>query len=581
MDRRILPVLGEPSGPAHQTLRTIQLTLITELTGPDDEGMRVWVKHYRRALSTAGHEVSYLELGGLPNFAAGRVSTLARVARSRPDVIQYVPYSGLTPASLLRMRLLGLAAPRAVRSIAVLQAGTDGMSAPPGCRADVALFASQRLRAATGDIATTNRVLYPIVDLERFRPAEGDALDFKAEHAIPADRPMVLHVGHLKPRRNLDVLADLARTGEWSVVMIASTSTEEDPKTRATLERAGVHVIREYLHDIERAYRAADVYVFPVRSALGSIEVPLSVVEARGCGTPVIATPFGALPELFADGGMVTYAETKEFAGRIRDLLADPPADSYREELEVFRSDTFVREAEGAFAASKTPLIVLSGVDGAGKSTQIERLTTALRERGQSVETLWCRWDPLLVKPAVKLLGVLARRRRRSASSSVNSATTEPAARRGIRAKVLDNRLMAAAWRALMVVDYGLRLAPKVRRARRRNDIVLLDRYWHDVMVDYSFGRHLREPPRALARLLPAPDGVVILDVDEDTALARKSDTPDREYLTERRRLYAELAARYDGRIVDAAREPDAVFADLLGDVTDIAGLPADPPEAA
>lgn len=131
-----------------------------------------------------------------------------------------------------------------------------------------------------------------------------------------------------------------------------------------------------------------------------------------------------------------------------------------------------------------------------------------------------------------------------------------------------------------MVVDYGLRLAPRVRRARRRNDIVLLDRYWHDVMVDYSFGRNLHKPPRALAHLLPAPDGVIILDVDEDTALARKSDTPDREYLTERRRLYGEVAARYGGRVVDASREPDAVFTDVHGHVSDIAGLKIDPPEA-
>ena len=84
-----------------------------------------------------------------------------------------------------------------------------------------------------------------------------------------------------------------------------------------------------------------------------------------------------------------------------------------------------------------------------------------------------------------------------------------------------------------MVVDYGVRLAPAVRRARRANDVVLLDRYWHDVMVDFSFGGPLHEPPRCCAALLPAADGIVILDVPEDDRAAAQ-DRHARRALPER-----------------------------------------------
>jgi thymidylate kinase len=65
----------------------------------------------------------------------------------------------------------------------------------------------------------------------------------------------------------------------------------------------------------------------------------------------------------------------------------------------------------------------------------------------------------------------------------------------------------------------------------------------------------------------------VILDVDEDAALQRKTDTPDRIYLTERRRLYRAAADRWGARIVDATRPAPAVFADIAAHVEDIISL--------
>jgi glycosyltransferase involved in cell wall biosynthesis len=105
--------------------------------------------------------------------------------------------------------------------------------------------------------------------------------------------------------------------------MVASTSTPADPEIEASLRAAGVNIVRRYLPDIERYYQAADVYLFPVEQEHGSVEIPLSVLEAMACDTPVVSTRFGGLPELFDDGPGLSYADADGMADAVRQALAD------------------------------------------------------------------------------------------------------------------------------------------------------------------------------------------------------------------------------------------------------------------
>jgi thymidylate kinase len=120
-------------------------------------------------------------------------------------------------------------------------------------------------------------------------------------------------------------------------------------------------------------------------------------------------------------------------------------------------------------------------------------------------------------------------------------------------------RVVRVAWRALIVVDYGLWTALRVRWARKKDQVVLLDRYWPDVMVDLSAGGDLQPTLPLLRCLLPDPDLLVVLDLRPEEAMKRKPESPDLRYLSGRRRLYLEIAAQEDGLVIDAAKDPDEV----------------------
>ncbi len=200
-------------------------------------------------------------------------------------------------------------------------------------------------------------------------------------------------------------------------------------------------------------------------------------------------------------------------------------------------------------------LVALCGIDGVGKSTQASNLVTWARESGLRADVLWCRWDPLLARPAIRLLN----RYSRSGSDTGEQPSSEHNRRRGLKRRVLSIPPLRAAWRGLMVLDYGLRTSVRVRRARRQLDLLVLDRYWHDVIVDLSAGGEMAKPPRLLTLLLPRPDRVLVLELPEEVAIMRQPDALDLTHLRQRRRLYSVVASQPDAALVDASGTEMAV----------------------
>ena len=79
-------------------------------------------------------------------------------------------------------------------------------------------------------------------------------------------------------------------------------------------------IIDGYNAKIEKCYGLADCYVFPTTTSVGSIDVPLTVLEAMAHNLPVVSTKFGGLPRIFKEGSGFFYADVASFCTKIQAL---------------------------------------------------------------------------------------------------------------------------------------------------------------------------------------------------------------------------------------------------------------------
>jgi thymidylate kinase len=94
-------------------------------------------------------------------------------------------------------------------------------------------------------------------------------------------------------------------------------------------------------------------------------------------------------------------------------------------------------------------------------------------------------------------------------------------------------------------LDYYAGYLLVIRRLLAKSNFIIFDRYFHDVLVDpqrYRYGGP-KWFAEILSRLVPQPDLVILLDVDPETILGRKSELP-REEIERQRKAYHTLQFR-------------------------------------
>ena len=95
-----------------------------------------------------------------------------------------------------------------------------------------------------------------------------------------------------------------------------------------------------------------------------------------------------------------------------------------------------------------------------------------------------------------------------------------------------------------------------VRPRLRRGELVLFDRYYHDLLADprrYRYGGPAWLA-RWVGRRVPAPDLFVVLDAPPEVLQARKAEVPPAESAAARAAYLALAAALPRARVVDGAR---------------------------
>jgi glycosyltransferase involved in cell wall biosynthesis len=138
------------------------------------------------------------------------------------------------------------------------------------------------------------------VDLEHFHPA-ADRGAVREELGIPHDRNVLLTVRDLEPRMGIEAFLEaLARMSPERTLGIVGGTGPLSVTLAHEARRLGVDRLVRFVGHIPEDelplyYQAADLFVLPTRAHEG---FGLVTVEALACGTPVVATPVGATPEI-------------------------------------------------------------------------------------------------------------------------------------------------------------------------------------------------------------------------------------------------------------------------------------------
>lgn len=160
------------------------------------------------------------------------------------------------------------------------------------------------------------------------------------ELGVDPERPIVAFVGRITRQKGVPHLVAAAHQFSPDVQLVLCAGAPDTPEiaeevrsavTRLERSRTGVFWVRQMLHKakLREILSAATVFVCP------SIYEPLGIVnlEAMACGTAVVASDVGGIPEVVADGVTgslvhydVDYADAFEarLAESVNALVADP-----------------------------------------------------------------------------------------------------------------------------------------------------------------------------------------------------------------------------------------------------------------
>ena len=159
----------------------------------------------------------------------------------------------------------------------------------------------------------------------------GDGASFRRRHGIPAERPLLIHVGRIAFEKNIDFLLrtlDRVRERHRDALLLIVGEGPALPHLKRLADRLGLGANVQFLGYLDRTttlldcYRAGDLFVFASRTETQG----LVLLEAMALGLPVVAiAEMGAIDILEAgQGALIAPPEERAFADSVCRLLESP-----------------------------------------------------------------------------------------------------------------------------------------------------------------------------------------------------------------------------------------------------------------
>jgi phosphatidyl-myo-inositol dimannoside synthase len=191
--------------------------------------------------------------------------------------------------------------------------------------------ARQASRIAGRDVPGV--IVPPGVDADRFHPdAEEARVESRLRFGLDPDRPLVLGLSRLVPRKGFDVVID-AVAGLPGVQFALAGSGRDRARLERRAQRRGADVTflgRISEAELGRVYSCADVFAMCCRERWGGAEAEgfgIVFLEAAACAVPAVAGRSGGAHEAVVDGEtgfVVEPRDTQAVRVALAALCGDP-----------------------------------------------------------------------------------------------------------------------------------------------------------------------------------------------------------------------------------------------------------------
>jgi glycosyltransferase involved in cell wall biosynthesis len=214
---------------------------------------------------------------------------------------------------------------------ALMRALARGFSRRQGNQVDALAVPSRAMLSALTAYGVRSPMMILPTGLSLGEFAGGDGTSFRRRHGIPAERPLLVHVGRIAFEKNIDFLLRMlerVRVRYPDVLLLIVGEGPALSQLKNIAYRLGLDANVQFLGYLDRAttlldcYRAGDVFVFSSRTETQG----LVLLEAMALGVPVVAiAEMGAIDILEAgEGAVIVPADEQAFADAVCSLLDSP-----------------------------------------------------------------------------------------------------------------------------------------------------------------------------------------------------------------------------------------------------------------